>query len=198
MAGDPDGKSAGTGEGKEEVEGEGGVVGVVGEGGGGGSSGALRAQGGRVDERAEEVPQGEERNVRQLKGGSGDRRGGHERVLRDLVAQEEPELSVEERIERLETGVGLWGATYVPPIDPDRRMKLVDKWSGSRFANWDKPIEQVGKVSPAFAGVVFFCKRLVLVLSKTNCRVSGLRVTPCVGCCHRCRAIRIFISPGKL
>lgn len=39
--------------------------------------------------------------------------------------------TLEERIARLEVGAELWGATYVPPIEPTRRQELVDKWSSA-------------------------------------------------------------------
>lgn len=31
----------------------------------------------------------------------------------------------------MEVGATLWGATYVPPIEPERRREMVDKWSGN-------------------------------------------------------------------
>lgn len=37
--------------------------------------------------------------------------------------------TAEERIERLELGAELWGATYVPAIEPSRRQALIEKWS---------------------------------------------------------------------
>ncbi|CAM9765718.1 unnamed protein product, partial [Ectocarpus fasciculatus] len=39
--------------------------------------------------------------------------------------------SVEERVHRMEQGVRLWGATFVPPVEPARRLELIDKWSGN-------------------------------------------------------------------
>lgn len=39
--------------------------------------------------------------------------------------------SVEERVHRMEEGVRLWGATFVPPVEPTRRLELIDKWSGN-------------------------------------------------------------------
>lgn len=47
-------------------------------------------------------------------------------------------FSVEERTKRMEIGAELWGATYVPPIDPDRRKKLIEKWSGLTNAKGDE------------------------------------------------------------
>ncbi|CBJ28048.1 hypothetical protein Esi_0089_0116 [Ectocarpus siliculosus] len=44
------------------------------------------------------------------------------------VAAFEP-LPLEERLGRLETGVELWGATYVPPIAPEEMRRLTDKWT---------------------------------------------------------------------
>lgn len=41
------------------------------------------------------------------------------------------DLSTEERVGRMELGVRLWNATYVPPIEPRRRLELIDKWSGN-------------------------------------------------------------------
>ncbi|CAB1108096.1 unnamed protein product [Ectocarpus sp. CCAP 1310/34] len=38
--------------------------------------------------------------------------------------------SVEERVHRMEEGVRLWGGTFVPPVEPTRRLELIDKWSG--------------------------------------------------------------------
>lgn len=38
---------------------------------------------------------------------------------------------LDERRRRLEAGVELWGATFVPPIEPRQRQKLIDKWSGT-------------------------------------------------------------------
>lgn len=49
-------------------------------------------------------------------------------------AEERPRglgLSMEERVDRIELGARLWNATYVPPIEPGRRLELVDKWSGN-------------------------------------------------------------------
>ena len=39
------------------------------------------------------------------------------------------ELPLEERLARLEAGVTLWGNTYVPPIAPDEKQRLIDRWS---------------------------------------------------------------------
>ncbi|CAM9935415.1 unnamed protein product [Ectocarpus sp. 4 AP-2014] len=39
--------------------------------------------------------------------------------------------SVEERVHRMEEGVRLWGGTFVPPVEPTRRLELIDKWSGN-------------------------------------------------------------------
>ncbi|CAM9961614.1 unnamed protein product, partial [Hapterophycus canaliculatus] len=39
--------------------------------------------------------------------------------------------SREERLDRLELGGELWNRTYVPPIDPARRLELIDVWSGN-------------------------------------------------------------------
>ncbi|CAN0210364.1 unnamed protein product, partial [Ectocarpus fasciculatus] len=44
------------------------------------------------------------------------------------VAAVDP-LPLEERLGRLETGVELWGATYVPPIAPEEMRRLTDKWT---------------------------------------------------------------------
>lgn len=38
---------------------------------------------------------------------------------------------VEERVHRMEEGARLWGATFVPPVEPARRLELIDKWSGN-------------------------------------------------------------------
>ena len=38
-------------------------------------------------------------------------------------------LSLDERLHRLEKGVDLWGATYVPPIAPEEWQRLADKWT---------------------------------------------------------------------
>lgn len=38
-------------------------------------------------------------------------------------------VSIEERLHRMERGVELWGATYVPPIAPDERRGLLEKWT---------------------------------------------------------------------
>ncbi|CAM9113621.1 unnamed protein product [Ectocarpus sp. 8 AP-2014] len=40
-------------------------------------------------------------------------------------------VSVEERVRRMEEGVRLWGGTFVPPVEPTRRLELIDKWSGN-------------------------------------------------------------------
>lgn len=40
-------------------------------------------------------------------------------------------LSTEERADRMELGARLWNATYVPPIEPGRRLELIEKWSGN-------------------------------------------------------------------
>ncbi|CAN0123102.1 unnamed protein product, partial [Ectocarpus sp. 13 AM-2016] len=41
--------------------------------------------------------------------------------------------SVEERVYRMEEGVRLWGGTFVPPVEPARRLALIDKWSGNAW-----------------------------------------------------------------
>lgn len=38
-------------------------------------------------------------------------------------------VSMDERLHRLEIGEELWGATYVPPIAPERKEELIVKWS---------------------------------------------------------------------
>lgn len=40
--------------------------------------------------------------------------------------------ALKERIMTLVRGVQLWGATYVPPIEPVRRREMIHDWSGSR------------------------------------------------------------------
>eukprot|EP00752_Nemacystus_decipiens_P001812 g1750.t1 len=41
------------------------------------------------------------------------------------------EMPLEERLARLEAGIALWGNTYVPPIAPDEKQRLIDRWSAS-------------------------------------------------------------------
>lgn len=40
------------------------------------------------------------------------------------------ELPLEERLGRLETGIVLWGNTYVPPIAPGEKQRLIERWTG--------------------------------------------------------------------
>eukprot|EP00903_Cladosiphon_okamuranus_P005409 g5397.t1 len=39
------------------------------------------------------------------------------------------ELPLEERLGRLETGIVLWGDTYVPPIAPNDKQRLIERWT---------------------------------------------------------------------
>lgn len=60
-----------------------------------------------------------------------------QRLLRGAegtAAVERTEL--EDRIDRANIGVRLWGETYVPPIEPERRQELIDKWTGT---TWSMP-----------------------------------------------------------
>lgn len=41
------------------------------------------------------------------------------------------ELPLEERLSRLEAGITLWGGTYVPPIAPDEKQRLIQRWTAS-------------------------------------------------------------------
>eukprot|EP00903_Cladosiphon_okamuranus_P008313 g7997.t1 len=45
------------------------------------------------------------------------------------VAESDTAIKNKERIRRLERGAELWGGTYAPPIEPQRRQELIDKWS---------------------------------------------------------------------
>lgn len=56
---------------------------------------------------------------------------GRRRLLLSGGRRGMPKGTLEERIARLEVGKELWGATYVPPIEPTRRQELVDKWSSA-------------------------------------------------------------------
>lgn len=56
---------------------------------------------------------------------------GRRRLFLGGGRREMPKGTLEERIVRLEVGNELWGATYVPPIEPTRRQELVDKWSSA-------------------------------------------------------------------
>ncbi|CAM9366612.1 unnamed protein product [Ectocarpus sp. 12 AP-2014] len=47
------------------------------------------------------------------------------------LSTEDRAASVEERVHRMEEGVRLWGGTFVPPVEPTRRLELIDKWSGN-------------------------------------------------------------------
>ena len=47
------------------------------------------------------------------------------------MGKEPQDASVEQRASRMEVGAKLWAATYVPPIEPERRQKMIDKWSGN-------------------------------------------------------------------
>lgn len=53
------------------------------------------------------------------------------------------EPSMDERVRRMEVGIDLWGATYVPPIDPNRRKYLLEKWSGAESSQDTNSIHQV-------------------------------------------------------
>ncbi|CAM9608322.1 unnamed protein product, partial [Sphacelaria rigidula] len=37
--------------------------------------------------------------------------------------------TIEDRIARMEYGAELWGSTYVPAIEPGRRLELIEKWT---------------------------------------------------------------------
>lgn len=60
---------------------------------------------------------------------------GPESAMRTAVAADggsgAVELPLEERVGRLETGIVLWGNTYVPPIAPDEKQRLIEKWTAS-------------------------------------------------------------------
>lgn len=42
-------------------------------------------------------------------------------------------VSLEERLHRLDRGVELWDATYVPPIAPDEKQRLLKKWTAPAY-----------------------------------------------------------------
>lgn len=45
------------------------------------------------------------------------------------AAESDTAIKNKERIRRLERGAELWGGTYAPPIESQRRQGLIDKWS---------------------------------------------------------------------
>lgn len=67
--------------------------------------------------------------------GKGKNGNGGKRKMIDQEAPVRPlaleggNTSYRDRIQRLEDGVMLWGATYVPAIEAGRRRELIDKWS---------------------------------------------------------------------
>lgn len=64
---------------------------------------------------------------------AGDRGIGGDEVGGDTASS-----MVEERVRRMRIGAELWGATYVPPIEPGRRNDLMEKWSGWRKGGGDE------------------------------------------------------------
>lgn len=69
-----------------------------------------------------------DRHEKGKNGNGGKRKMVEETPVRSL-ALEEGDSSYRDRIQRLEDGVMLWGATYVPAIEAGRRRELIDKWS---------------------------------------------------------------------
>ena len=47
----------------------------------------------------------------------------------DSVGRTSAAVSLDERVLRLKKGEKLWGATYVPPIAPERKRELILKWT---------------------------------------------------------------------
>lgn len=51
--------------------------------------------------------------------------------------------SMDKRLHRLEIGKELWGATYVPPIAPERKKELIVKWSAFNDEDKDHRVSQL-------------------------------------------------------
>lgn len=63
-----------------------------------------------------------------------------------------PELPLEERLGRLEMGVELWGATYVPPIAPEEKQRLAKKWTIAGEAGGGEGGGDAPSTTPAVSG----------------------------------------------
>ena len=48
------------------------------------------------------------------------------------AAESDTAIKNKERVRRLERGSDLWGGTYAPPIEPQRRKELTEKWSDAQ------------------------------------------------------------------
>ncbi|CAN0243234.1 unnamed protein product [Pylaiella littoralis] len=64
-----------------------------------------------------------------------DRPGPEQTEGRLMTATNDAEEERRERVRRLERGAELWGGTYAPPIEPERRRDLIEKWSARREGN---------------------------------------------------------------
>eukprot|EP00752_Nemacystus_decipiens_P017301 g15498.t1 len=91
-------------------------------------------RGRRIDrESTTTTPEGTDRAGSPASGGAGDhqnrRPGGA--ALSSSRERVRSGPSAEERAGRMELGARLWNATYVPPIEPQRRLELIDMWTGN-------------------------------------------------------------------